>query len=206
MDLRYRLAVVTGAGGVPGREIAVALSRVGAAVLSTDPDLAAVEKTAAIVRAARVRAWALQVDVTVDADLQMLAARAHDLGGMDLLVTCGAGLPAQRRLTRLFIEGLSQRRGRRDGSPAAVNVARVTCSGQESARSPEDAGSEPGLVRFTGSVAEPSSAAGARVMAVVPGPASEQGAAGSRPDEVARVVVELLSRGAPGEVVELVGE
>ena len=46
MDLRYRLAVVTEAGAGLGREIAVALSRVGAAVLSVDSDLSSAEATA----------------------------------------------------------------------------------------------------------------------------------------------------------------
>jgi NAD(P)-dependent dehydrogenase (short-subunit alcohol dehydrogenase family) len=205
VDLRYRLAVVTGAGGCWGREIAVALSRVGAAVLATDRDLVAAEETASQVRAARVRAWALQVDVTVDTDLQMLAARAHDLGGMDLLVTCGTALPAQRRLTKLFVDGLVQRRGRRDGTPAAVNVGEVG-GGEASAGSPDDVAATTQLVRYTRSVAEPASYAGARVMAVVPGPAGWDGTTASAPDEVARVVLELLSRGAAGEVAELTDE
>lgn len=172
MDLRYRLAVVTEAGAGLGREIAVALSRVGAAVLAVDADLSAAEETAALVLEARVKAWALQVDLDEEADLRMLAARARDLGGMDLLVTT-SGAPIL--LTRLFIEGLLDRRGRRDGSPAMVDVRRSTDD------TPALSDLDPTL--------------GARVMAVVPGR--------SPVPEVTRAVLELLSRGAAGEVVRL---
>ncbi len=172
MDLRYRLAVVTEAGAGLGREIAVALSRVGAAVLSVDSDLSSAEATAAQVLEARVKAWALQVDLDEEDDVRMLAARARDLGGMDLLVTTGS---APELLTGLFLEGLSERRGRRDGSPAVVHVCGSTCD--------------------TRSLSDLGSSLGARVMAVVPGRAPAL--------EVTRATLELLSRGTAGEVAHL---
>lgn len=91
MQLRYKLAVVTRAGSGIGREVAVRLSRAGVAVLCVDPDPAAAEETAGLVRAARVAAWSLQADPGqdtdgLDADGRMLAQRARDLGGADLLV------------------------------------------------------------------------------------------------------------------------
>jgi hypothetical protein len=179
MDLRYRLAVVTSAGAGLGREIAVALSRVGAAVLSADRDLAAAEGTAELVRQARVGAWALQVDLADEDELRMLAARARDLGGMDLLVTLD--LRASTPLTQLFVEGLPERRGRRDGSPAVVIVGRAT--------------TRPELVRVTTDLADRASSHGARVMAV---------AAGAEPPAtVTGAVVALLSTGTAGEVVQL---
>jgi NAD(P)-dependent dehydrogenase (short-subunit alcohol dehydrogenase family) len=241
MDLRYRLAVVTGAGGGLGREIAVALSRVGAAVLVVDRDLGAAEQTAALAREARVMAWALQVDVAEEADLEMLAARARDLGGMDLLVTDAGGstvgdrpwpdapveawsrtirlnLCAPMRLTQLFVQGLADRRGRRDGTPAVVNIA-AGAGRAAGAAAPEHAAAKAGLVRFTTSLADTASTGGARVMAVVPGgtgldrPRAEWDALPQQererlpvlvpPAEVTRAVVDLLGRGAAGEVVEL---
>ena len=184
MELRYRLAVVTRAGTGLGREVAVALSRVGAAVLSVDRDLSAAEETAVLVGRARVAAWALQVDPADEDDLLMLADRAHDLGGMDLLVVDGTtpsatSEPERRaptRLTELFVDGLTERRGRSDGSPAVVHV----CGRPDTAHE----------------LAGPRS--GARVMAVVGGAVDAS--------EVARVVVDLLAHGVAGEVVELTGE
>ena len=184
MELRYRLAVVTEAGDGLGREIAVALSRVGAAVLSVDRDLSAAEGTAALVGRARVAAWALQVDPSIQDDLVMLADRARDLGGMDLLVVVGTTPSATsdherrapKRLTELFVEGLTERRGRSDGSPAVVHV----CGRRDTAH------------RLAGSAPE------ARVMAVVGSAVAAS--------EVARAVVDLLARGVAGEVVELTGD
>lgn len=173
MDLRYRLAVVTDAGAGLGREVAVALSRVGAAVLCVDRDLTAADETTALVERARVKAWALQADPADEDDLRLLADRARDLGGMDLLVILGSSAAPARRLTQLFADGLAERHGRSDGSPAVVRVCGSTdAAGQDSGPVP-----------------------GARVMAVVPGEASVS--------EVARTVVDLLARGTTGDVVDL---
>jgi 3-oxoacyl-[acyl-carrier protein] reductase len=185
MDLRYRLAVVTGAGGALGREIAVALARAGAGVLSVDPDLAAAQATTDQVRAARVGAWALQADVGEEADLPMLAARARDLGGMDLLVNAGGwtpgGPPAPVRLTQLFVQGLAERRGRVDGTPAVVDVGPSAGRG----------GSSPGT----------------RVMAVVPVPERLGRDVSPVPTTVVtRTVLDLLRHGYDGQVVELAGD
>jgi NAD(P)-dependent dehydrogenase (short-subunit alcohol dehydrogenase family) len=182
VDLRYRLAVVTCAGTSPGREVAVALSRAGASVLAADPDLAAAEATAALVRAGRVGAWALQVDPEVDPDLRLLAARARDLGGTDLLVDLGPRVPT--RLTDEFLDGLGERRGRRDGSPAVVNV--------------DLTGDGTALAAFTADLRDPALTGGARVMAVVQsaGPAVPASA-----PAVTRAVIGLLSTGSAGQVV-----
>jgi NAD(P)-dependent dehydrogenase (short-subunit alcohol dehydrogenase family) len=227
MDLRYRLAVVTGAGSEPGRDIAVALSRTGAAVLCVDTDLRSLDDTVRLVSAARVRSWSLQADPAEDGDLLLMAARARDLGGMDLLVTtpgsaspAGAastrapeqpaepvagqvagqvadqaaevGLRTPLRLTRLFLDGLPERRGRRDGTPAVVAVLDGAAAGEGSAaRFPALAVTRAGTPGPT----DPAASSGVRVMAVLPGAAA--------PAAVARAVVDLLSRGAAGTVVDL---
>ncbi|WP_188777666.1 SDR family NAD(P)-dependent oxidoreductase [Marmoricola endophyticus] len=91
MELRYRLALVTGAGTTLGREVAVRLGRAGAGVLAADPDTAAAQETARLVRERRVWAASVQVDTHVEADVRLLAARVHDLGGVALVVDAAGG-------------------------------------------------------------------------------------------------------------------
>ncbi len=209
MELRYRLAVVTGAGTGAGREVAVALSRRGAAVLAVDRDLRAAEDTATLVREARVRAWSLQADLADETEVQLLAARGRDLGGVDLLVTtAGArtgadhpwpiasgarsptlalhlGIPV--RLTQMF---LAAQESRCDGLPAIVHIGPTRGDA-----TPETAAAAAALVDFTRSLRDPTPARGVRVMAVLPDPA--------RPARTSGVVVDLLCGGDAGEVVDL---
>ncbi len=241
MDLRYRLAVVTGAGSGLGHELAVALGRAGVGVLVVDRDAGAAEATAARVRDARVPAWSWQADLTEDDDLEQVAARGRDLGGIDLLVnnaggwTPGEQWPAARvedwsrtldlnlrtpiRLTQLFLAGLTERRGRSDGTPAVVNIASSAALGSEAYGSPEYAAAKAGLVRFTSSLSDATVTGGARVMAVVPGwiglerahrewsalPAAQRASLPGLvpPAVVCAEVLRLLAHGSAGEVVEL---
>jgi hypothetical protein len=150
-------------------------------VLSVDPDLAAAEATTDLVRAARVGAWTLQADLADEADLQMLAARAADLGGTDLLVDAGRP-PVSVRLTGLLVEGLTERRGARDRDLSVVRIG-------------------PG--------ADGGSSSRARVMAVLPvGLGPEPAAPLLTPEltlAVTRAVLDLLRHGYDGQVVELAG-
>ncbi len=244
MHLRWRLAVVTGAGDGLGREIALRLGRVGVGVLVTDRDGDAAAATARTVRESRVTAWSMPVDVCDDADLRLLAERAHDLGGADLLVNNAGGwtegglqypdadpaawsrtldlnLRAPMLLTQLFLDGLDRRRGPRDEPGAVLNVASSAGVKRTGYGSPEYAAAKAGLVRFTTAMARPDVAARARVTCVVPGwvglpraheqwaglSEEERAAAGPLvpPGEVAGAVLDLLERGEPGTVVELLG-
>ncbi|HET9422811.1 MAG TPA: SDR family oxidoreductase [Nocardioides sp.] len=243
MELRYLLAVVTGAGAGLGREIAIALSRAGAAVLVVDRDLDTAEETASMVRRARVHAWALRADLTLESDVRLVADRARDLGGADLLVNNAGGwmpgeqypaapyetwsralalnLTAPMQLTQLVLAEAANRPDRRPGTPAVVNVASSAALGPTPYASPEYAAAKAGLVRLTSALADPE-AAGGRVTAVVPGwiglpraerewsELTEAERAGLPslipPAEVTRTVLDLLSRGEPGTVVEILGE
>ena len=91
LRLRWKLAVVTGAGSGLGRELAVGLARLGVRVVVADRDPEAAAATADLVRAARVQAFVVQADLTDEGDVRMLAARARDLGGADVLVNNAGG-------------------------------------------------------------------------------------------------------------------
>lgn len=128
MELRYALAVVTGAGDGLGRELAVALSRRGAAVLAVDPDLAAAEETVALVRRARVTGWAHQGGTDDETDVRLLAARAIDLGGADVLVDAAPGT-ASDLLETLVRDALDLRRGLRRHPGGVVRLGRDVAVG-----------------------------------------------------------------------------
>jgi 3-oxoacyl-[acyl-carrier protein] reductase len=213
-------------------------------VLVADRDLDAAEDTAALVRTSRVQAWAMRVDLTDDTEVRMLAHRARDLGGADVLVNNAGGwtpgehqfphapveqwsatldlnLRAPMLLTQLFLEGVDERRGRRTGVPAVVNIASSAGVGTDGYGSPEYAAAKAGLIRFTTSLADPETGARARVMAVVPhwiGLDRARLEWASLSDEererkplvppatVTRVVLGLVARGEAGTVLELEGE
>jgi 2-hydroxycyclohexanecarboxyl-CoA dehydrogenase len=89
-------ALVTGAGGGIGREVALALARHGARVVATDIDAEAAEKTAIECGEVGPEALSLACDVG-DADaVAALAERVHDDGGpLDVLVNnAGVGMSA----------------------------------------------------------------------------------------------------------------
>ena len=91
MELRYRTAVVTGAGDEPGREVAERLARAGCAVLAADGDLVAAQETARRAATHRVWASAVQADVREEHDVRLLAARVHDLGGAHVVADTVGG-------------------------------------------------------------------------------------------------------------------
>ncbi|MEV7430999.1 SDR family NAD(P)-dependent oxidoreductase [Nocardioides sp. NPDC092400] len=101
MLLRWRLGVVVGGGAGVGHEVCLRLARSGSGVLVVDPDAASAEATAAAVRQRRVSGWSLQADPSVGGtDAALVAGRARDLGGADLLVTTGLGARAALALGR----------------------------------------------------------------------------------------------------------
>ncbi|MQQ99227.1 SDR family NAD(P)-dependent oxidoreductase [Glaciimonas soli] len=83
-----RVALVTGAGQGIGQAIALALAERGAHVIATD--LAAPEYTAS--RNDSV-VQALQLDVTKEEDWQSVAAKARDMGGVDIVVNNAGYFP-----------------------------------------------------------------------------------------------------------------
>lgn len=87
MELRNKVALVTGAGAGVGRGIARALAEAGAAVLVTDIDAEAAERVAAELVAAGARARPFRFDVRAPAEAEAACAAAiARLGGLDIVV------------------------------------------------------------------------------------------------------------------------
>jgi NAD(P)-dependent dehydrogenase (short-subunit alcohol dehydrogenase family) len=91
-SLSGKRAIVTGAGSGIGRASALLFAAEGAAVLAVDKTVAAVEETAAQVKAAGGTALALAADAGSEADVAAMVAQAQrDLGGLDI-VFANAGI------------------------------------------------------------------------------------------------------------------
>lgn len=81
-----KAALVTGAGGGIGAACALMLAREGAAVAVADIDLAAAQRTVALIEKEGGRAIALRVDMGDEASvIAMVDAAAQALGGLDIL-------------------------------------------------------------------------------------------------------------------------
>jgi len=92
MDLSGRVALVTGGAGHIGREAALALAELGAAVAVLDLDRVAAERVAAEVSTRwSTQAFALGVDLEDEDAVRQTPVRTTDaLGGLDIVVNCAA--------------------------------------------------------------------------------------------------------------------
>ncbi|MBB2943185.1 NAD(P)-dependent dehydrogenase (short-subunit alcohol dehydrogenase family) [Actinoplanes lutulentus] len=217
MDIRHRVAIVTGGASGTGRVIASRLSDLGATVIVAD--------------------IADGTDVTTDAGRAEILDSASRAGGPHILVNnaggwspSGLGFPdasphdwrtalelnlgAPMALTQLCLPIMA-----RLGGGAVVNIASEAALGDEPYGSPEYAAAKAGLIRFSTSVAQTQ---GVRVNCLVPGwigldRAHAQVAALSPaeqaalpplipPEEVADAVVEMIANDAlAGKVAVLEG-
>lgn len=97
-----KVAVVTGAGKGIGRGIALCLAEAGADLVLGARTRSDLDEAAAAVQSRGRRAAAVQADVTVGEQLDLLVAAAKELGGLDIWVNNAGGLPdaTPRYLTR----------------------------------------------------------------------------------------------------------
>ncbi|HZP37603.1 MAG TPA: SDR family NAD(P)-dependent oxidoreductase [Methylomirabilota bacterium] len=87
MDLRDRVAVVTGAGSGIGRGIALAMAARGARVAAVDLDRASAEETARQVLDAGGKGVGLAADTSRSADVdRAVSAAVQQLGALDIMV------------------------------------------------------------------------------------------------------------------------
>ena len=100
-DLTGKVALITGAnGGIP-RATAALFRSLGAHLVLTDLDPAAIDAFAATLPAAEARILTARVDVTSPAEMEEAAAMAgREFGGIDILVT-GAGLYVEQEVTAM---------------------------------------------------------------------------------------------------------
>ena len=86
MDMRGKVAVITGAGSGIGRATAVRLAREGASVIVADLDEPGSRETVARITEVGGTAAAVQADVTRETDVRrMLATAEEQYGGVDIL-------------------------------------------------------------------------------------------------------------------------
>lgn len=100
-DLRGRTAVVTGAGGLIGRALALALGAEGMAVVLADLDEAGLDRTAAGLHATGVAVLTHLTDVRDPGAVDRLAEAALDRFGFVHVVCNNAGLTATGRVWEL---------------------------------------------------------------------------------------------------------
>jgi NAD(P)-dependent dehydrogenase (short-subunit alcohol dehydrogenase family) len=86
MQIRGKVAVITGAGSGIGRATAERLAGEGASIVAVDIDAAGVRETAARISHAGGNAVPLRADVTNSTDVaRMIAVAAERFGGLDIL-------------------------------------------------------------------------------------------------------------------------
>jgi NAD(P)-dependent dehydrogenase (short-subunit alcohol dehydrogenase family) len=204
MEVRGKVALVTGGGAGIGRAVAVRLAREGASVVVTDVDEQAGAGTVREIDSGVGRAALFRADVTSEADARgMIAFAEEEFGGLDVLVNNAGGVSEPYfpdsdpghwwRAIDLNLRGVmlgihfGVRAMERRGGGAIVNVSSVGGLGFGHYDKPEYGAAKAGVVRLTASLATLKGRMGVRVNCVCPGlvdtPASRRERARMTPEE-----------------------
>ena len=187
MDVRGKVAVVTGGGAGLGRAIVRALAAEGARVLVVDVDPGRGAEVAREIAVGGGAADSIRADVCDDDDVGAVVARATEIGGPHVLVNNAGGWGTARRqfpdaspaewgavldlnlraamvTTQRCLEPM-----RRAGGGAVVNIASSAGVELTPYGSPEYAAAKAGLVRLSTALGHLDESARVRVSCVVPG-------------------------------------
>ena len=104
MRLNNKVALVTGAGGGIGSEIATRFAAEGASVLCADRDLAAAETTVATIAVAGGSASALSADVALPADCEAQVAQTVERYGRIDIAVNNAGVALHKLALNMSVE------------------------------------------------------------------------------------------------------
>jgi 3-oxoacyl-[acyl-carrier protein] reductase len=106
MEFKGKVAIVTGGGRDIGRAIALRLAGEGASVaINYHSSSEGADSAVAEIKAAGGNAFAMQGDLTNQADIEALAARAvTELGGIDIVVNNAGGLVGRKTIAEMTSE------------------------------------------------------------------------------------------------------
>ena len=203
LDLRGRMALVTGASGGIGRAIALRLFEAGASVaLHFHRNATAADELAAAIQAQGGRACALGADLRDEAAVaQLLAQAERELGPIDILVNNAAdqsvapladmSLRAWREMMSssldsafLATQGAARSMGARGGG-TVVNIASIEALAPAQGHA-HYASAKAALLMFTRAAALEYGSQGVRVNAVSPGLIDRPGLGADWPEGVQR--------------------
>jgi len=222
LDLRGKVAIVTGAGSGLGRAIAARFAEAGAAVVvHHHRSHAGAAEVAAAIAAAGGRALSLRADVTRREDVDRLVERTvAALGGLDVLVNNAGVYPvapllemdekewdevvgANLRSVHLATQSAARRMVAQGRGGAIVNVASIEAHNVAAGHSHYDA-AKAGVVMHTRVAAQELGRHGIRVNSVSPGLIDREGLERDWPDGVSRyrASVPLGRLGRPDDVAD----